>query len=307
MALTEGTPSYARPTQASSNHKQATENNMNVLPSSHRISAVTSQTQLDDIGTPSNNVNAKRNIGRRRTRQPFRFLSLPPELRNRVYEYTGLERLGRYADLSNPRRWRPSRAMPRLLQVNKQICDEAGSYYFNTTTAFELLLDPLQLRRFRLWLSLIGPANRARLAANRNMHVRLVQPRRPAFGYIHDLSVTVICISFGDAAYTFGLDVACAKVFPQLPSWKISSVPMHQVEEWRNGGYGPIPHYRTIRLAVVDAQQVRKVMKIVISCLGGKTDDKSAWDYMRWLNVRKVCKDHMVVRGRNGSVWDLLK
>jgi hypothetical protein len=100
---------------------------------------------------------------------------LPPEIRNRIYEYVSFDEASYYISLYHVKPDRILACLPPLLAVNKQLCDEAGGYCFLTGSII-FSINGYHIDEFRTWLNTIGPKNRERLANNMNVTIRLFIP-----------------------------------------------------------------------------------------------------------------------------------
>jgi hypothetical protein len=89
-----------------------------------------------------------------RWRGPFRLLDLPPEIRNRIYEYVSFDEASYYINLYKPDRI--VACLPPLLAANKQLCDEAGGYCLLTGSMI-FTINGYRIDEFRTWLNIIGP------------------------------------------------------------------------------------------------------------------------------------------------------
>lgn len=216
MEHSKGTPGYARPTRASIGRQKKIQT---VIESC--VSRTSSQAHIPNAGSAgyetttaivrwetyrkfSASTVASRNRGGKQ--RPFRCTALPAEFRNKIYEYLDIDDPRHYVCLYN-RTFADLETLPRLLHVNKQLCNEAGGYYLNTTRRFDILVDGNHLESLRQWLQIIAPANRDRLAANSNVCIRIVQPRNraePHCQYDRNPYMTMRRMHFARAAYSLG-------------------------------------------------------------------------------------------------------
>ena len=155
----------------------------------------------------------------------FRFFDLPGELRNRVYEYAAADQASRYMSLYHSDR--PVR-LPPLLLASRQLCIEAGSYYFSDAYC-RMVIYGFRVRTLLHWLNVIGRANREGVANNENVRLgfsfspnRFTQEERTAL----TTTTWLRAISLVDAAHAVGLgsifDSVAAK-HPALYTWRLQS------------------------------------------------------------------------------------
>jgi hypothetical protein len=227
-----------------------------------------------------------------RKRSHLCFRDLPAELRNKIYDLLEADIKGypRCIDLQDPSLKRPHTALPPLLQVSKQTCVEAGTYYFGVDNTckhrpFDIFLDPKRLERFNQWLQLIGPANRMRLFDDHNVRIRLVQvsetvhsirnaPRPLKRHYVAPQNVFV-----ARPAPVAGLEAsfeACTKLHPAIREWRFASTDLYLIE---NGGMtrSQILSQRLVQnlpLRDKDLAQFRLVMRGILATIEGTMMDE---------------------------------
>ena len=169
-------PSYARPTTASENRRAA--NVQDSKARKHSYEETRSQRMLVRTRSRvqpqySHSTVTWRSKGR--WTGPFRFLDLPPEIRNRIYEQVRFDEKSYYINLYHTKPDRILGCLPPLLATSKQLCDEAGGYYF-LIGVLVFTINGYRIDEFSSWLSAIGPKNRQRLADNMNVTIRLFIP-----------------------------------------------------------------------------------------------------------------------------------
>ena len=263
-------PSYARPTAASENRTAAAEEvegkRKATPPPSHfkpfchySLAAVSSRTKAKWLG-------------------PFRLLDLPPELRNRVYEYTGIDSGFQHIDLRHPGRGNPLRCVPNLLQANQQLLNEAGSYYFSGGV-FDILVDRDQVQPLIDFLQLIGKSNLEALVNNQHVTISLIhknaKPRAKMFHRASALA-TNHGFNFEDAVHATALSLDYDRVakaqYPNLQSWKFkSSFPA-------NPGLMPLYMQTSMGMAEIDlsvsfVRGLQVVVKGIFALLEGREVD----------------------------------
>ena len=156
-------PSYARPTAASESRRASNIREVGSLKPSSKYTERKTRSSLDNN---SLDLHLLRHYGhtlspsvwrsKARWLGPFRFFDLPGELRNRVYEYAAADQASRYMSLYHSDR--PVR-LPPLLAASRQLCIEAGSYYFRDAYC-RLVIYGFRVRTLLHWLNVIGPPNR---------------------------------------------------------------------------------------------------------------------------------------------------
>lgn len=170
---------------------------------------------------------------------PFRFLDLPPEVRNRIYELCGIEEASRRIDLAHVNvsdAMLLRQSLPRILQVNKQVLEEAGSYYFGTGR-FDILIHDTRLRLFTDWLKSVGRSNCERLAS-RQVTIRLAHSREVcnsrcvATGLRHGTIETKV------AAYMTGRQAEYDRKTLMM-EWAFTSECQGGVDEWHGATLWP--------------------------------------------------------------------
>lgn len=109
---------------------------------------------------------------RKASQQPFRFLALPPELRNQVYGLCDLDKASRTFKLIDERAdgWAN---FPALLRTNRQLLCEAGSLYF-TTGAFDIQVRQPTLKLLFVWLKSLGPSGRRQISATPDVTIQIL-------------------------------------------------------------------------------------------------------------------------------------
>ena len=167
-------PTYARPTRASQQREESNRSPPN-SPITRKRPHPSSPVKREVLRRHSLSTISSRT----KARWPgaFRFLDLPAELRNRVYEYTGIERGCRRLDLRCLITAASLTHLPSALLCNKQMCDEAGSFYF-PTGRFDITIDWDRFDNFLNWLKALGASNLKRLTSNPQVTIRLVHSRR---------------------------------------------------------------------------------------------------------------------------------
>jgi hypothetical protein len=220
------------------------------------------------------------------------FWDLPAELRNKIYELlaTDIKGYPRCIDLQDPALKHAYTALPPLLQVSKQTCVEAGTYYFGVDNTckrrpFDIFLDPKRVELFNHWLQIIGPANRRRLFDDHNVRIRLVQvsetvhrirnkPRPLKRHYVPPQNVFV-----ARPAPVAGLEAsfqACTKLHPAIREWRFASTDLYLIE---NGGMtrSQILSQRLVQnlpLQEEDLAQFRLVMRGILATIEGTVVDE---------------------------------
>lgn len=102
------------------------------------------------------------------------FFDLPPELRNYVYELSGIEHANRRLDFSSsPLKNRPTATLPAMLRADDRLLVEAGSYYF-PIGAFDIQLDWKNTRPLSQWFAAIGAVNQTRMVKNGSVMLRFL-------------------------------------------------------------------------------------------------------------------------------------
>ena len=299
-------PSYARPTAASEGHR-------------------TTHEQEDEKPTPSTPTSPLRrevfrcyslstvsSRSKARWLGPFRFLSLPPEIRNRIYEYSGIECAARDIDLHQPKLNSTLQCLPRLLQTNLQIRDEAGSYYFSSG-AFDIMIDRYRMHAFMAWLKSIGPFNRESLANNKGVTVRLTLDAQKFYCGERTLPYSSRVsgnISFSDAAYVTGLGPKLDSLrerYKGLDKWKFKSQHIRDTNHrrWWDGR-----DFYEVHFSVAFFAKVRTVIKGILALLDGRevdTKDDGDRDWLQpdgWTTKGGVeCYEIKVKSGRRLTVY----
>lgn len=234
--MLSGTSDFASPTRASCNRQ--------VQPSGtqkHGEAAITNQVDRSPQSTEgslswetyrSYSAPTASSLRRSSHNRPFRFVDLPPELRNKVYEYLGISSFRHWIELQDPELDDPSKALPSILQVNKQIRDEAGSYFFQPNTRIGFILDIGGSSILKSWLDLIGPLNCSRLAANPNVSIRFLAgwelPPHNAPETIQTFTMQYAI----DAIKTHHIFNACGMEGLVLPAWQFSRASPAALGRW---------------------------------------------------------------------------
>lgn len=278
-------PSYARPTAASKNHKAATDE------ATPRQKAQPPPSPPRPKAFHHYSLSTAASRSKARWLGSFRFLDLPPELRNLVYEHAGIERASRRVDLHHQKVDQVLHSLPELLQANKQILDEAGSYYFSSGR-FEILVNRSHVCLLVDWLKLIGLSNREYLANNKNVVVMLAHDRDafPGETLVHaNDGSDASAIGCQDAAYIAGLGVEYeriagetlqeAKTYTALQNWKFKLMSVSRKERSPHHQSHPLWNawnmwcLSNARMSLCFLVRLRKVVKGVFALLYGKEVD----------------------------------
>ena len=219
-------PYYARPTAASESRRSS--NNYEVCPLKAANKQVERKSKASDLKflrdyghtlSPSVWRSKARWLG------PFRFFGLPGELRNRVYEYAAADQASQYMSLYHSDR--PVR-LPPLLAASKQLCIEAGCYYFNNDYC-RMVIYGFRISTLQHWLNTIGRANREHMANYQNVRLSFAFSPRDFTQEEHAVLSTatwVRVISLSDAAHAVGLGSNfdnLADKHPALKTWQLQS------------------------------------------------------------------------------------
>lgn len=225
-------------------------------------------------------------------RKKASFFDLPAELRNRIYELLEpeIKRYRRCIDLQDPDLHYLWTALPALLQCSKQMCAEAGTYYFGVDTTckqrqFNILLNPTKLKLFDEFLQLVGRANRARLFDDPNIRIRLVQGP-DMVKRIRTLphpwkrqSCTPNNVVSAHPAPIAGLETSfeiCTTQHPAIREWRFASTAFYLMED---GGMTRTKIlsqrlFQNLPLSAEDLAQFRVVMRQVLAAIDGTMLDE---------------------------------
>ena len=174
-ATTPSLPSYARSTTTSRRRQDLREHDSASTPPADRERSLPPPSPLR--WELYRRYSASTKASRARDARPFRFLDLPSELRNLIYEFampssTEPRRLDFFLGVAPMKK----RRFPGLLFANKQLYFEAGSHYFGTLK-FNITIDERLPNAFFCSYASLDPVARAFLAKNDNVTVYFVHRR----------------------------------------------------------------------------------------------------------------------------------
>ncbi|KAK3702384.1 hypothetical protein LTR37_014958 [Vermiconidia calcicola] len=286
-------PSYARPTIASQSRRQAT--------TEAKQECASLKCNRSSENETFKHYRRTNFVLRRRARVPFAFLALPPEVRNRIYEYTGIGHMPRHADFQDLRIVDARQCVPTLLRINRQIRDEAGSYWFRG--CFDIIVDRSRIYLFFDWLRYIGRRNRERLANNSDVAVRLSASSEETSKLPRNKQKTHICRLGAELSHL-------AEAHPPLRDWKFFNTSLLGLDYWRRWMHLEEGRHSGIRDLVFTAgffMSLRILLRGVIKVLEGRGMHSGHFEGEgKWLNLVPMTVTRMVeVEGSHGRRWKL--
>lgn len=229
----------------------------------------TASSRSEAIATFSTSA-AYRSLARRRS---FRFLDLPSEIRNHIYEYV-LENASRFVNLHHTGSNNVLACVPPLLAVNKQIREEFGSYYFGQGS-FVILNSGLSIDSLGIWLEILGDLNRKRLANNGDVTIRFIFPWAEfTSGESRALRALLYArvMTLDDAAYLAGLSSQFERLtqeYPMMWHWQLQS--QHRLDWYENSRRGRyVARELTEAIPVSFFERLRPALDRVFKQVGGK-------------------------------------
>jgi len=244
-------PSYARPPIASLSHRHAAAPAPRAGGSAQAALATPRSDVLPEKpGLLRYRLSTFTSRGRANCSAPFRFLDLPPELRNRVYDCWNSDEIHKL-DLTRFHR-RHSTGLPALLRASRQLRKEAASFYF--ASPFDILAHVDEISRaFREFCTFMCLRFRSLMAADPSVTLLIVHDCTYHFG--------------GYCSLDSGTRVRLAHVWPKerarpqmermaLAQWSVTSICPSFVSRWRQKrGVVQVRHSESYEDGTVDVRR----------------------------------------------------